>query len=101
MTQQTKQLGLDLKAPSNERFDIKRDIAIEKAGGIFCHGCLSGRTDRSADPRYCQRCFEFLRKEAELLPPGKRPRWTPKCPPRASGGLATGRSEAQKSIPVS
>jgi len=85
----------------SERFDIKRDVAIEKVGGIFCRACLSGRKDLSPDPRYCQRCYGFLRKEAELLPPGKRPRWIPKCPPRASGGLATGRSEAQKSIPVS
>jgi len=64
----------------SERFDIKRDVAIEKAGGIFCHGCLSGRTDHSADPRYCRFCFDFLTAEGELLRmtrPGATPGWLP------------------------
>ena len=77
-----KQLPLDLKATSlTGRFDIKRDIAIEKAGGIFCQACLTGRTDLSPDPRYCQRCYDFLMGEGELLQvtrPGANPPWLPK-----------------------
>lgn len=61
-------------------FDITRAIAIEKAGGIFCHACLTGRTDLSPDSRYCMRCFNFLQKEAELLPPGRYPKWVPVAP---------------------
>ena len=75
-----KQLPPDLKAPSNERFDIKRDIAIEKAGGIFCQACLTGRTDLSPDERYCMRCFSFLTEEGKLLQmtrPGATPGWLP------------------------
>jgi len=53
-----------------------------KAAGthFFCLGCLVHRPidDRSADPRYCQSCFDFLLEEASLLPPTKRPAWIPK-----------------------
>lgn len=66
--------------PNSGYFDIKRDIAIEKTGGFWCHTCLVSHpaTERSPDPRYCQGCYEFLLKEAEMLSPGKYPKWIPK-----------------------
>lgn len=83
----------------SERFDIKRDIAIEKAGGIFCRACLTGRTDLSPDPRYCQKCYEFLAEEALQLPPGRHPKWLPEgvTPPQApSTAMPVG---GQNSVP--
>jgi len=66
--------------PNNGYFDIKRDIAIEKAGGFWCEACLVSHpaTKQSPDPRYCQCCYDFLVKEAEMLPKTKRPKWIPK-----------------------
>lgn len=66
--------------PNNGYFDVKRDIEIEKAGGFFCHACLVGKPldDISPDPSYCQGCYDFLLKEAEMLPANRRPRWIPK-----------------------
>ena len=71
--------------PNSGYFDVKRDIAIEKAGGFWCHACLVSHLAReqSPDPRYCQGCYEFLLKEAEMLPAFKRPAWIPK--PRKAG----------------
>ena len=65
--------------PSNY-FDIKRDMAIVKADGFFCQTCLVGKphSEQSPDPRYCQGCYDFLLKEAEMLPRNKRPAWIPK-----------------------
>ena len=63
-------------------FNIRADLAIERAGGLFCKACLSGRTDHSADPRYCQRCYDFLTEEGKLLRvtrPGANPNWLPKA----------------------
>ena len=47
---------------------------------FYCHACLMDKpaNEQSPDPRYCQGCFDFLTKEAELLPGGKRPSWKPK-----------------------
>lgn len=62
-------------------FDIHEDIEIERADGFFCEACLVGepRDDMSPDPRYCQSCYEFLLKEAEMLRgTTKRPMWIPK-----------------------
>jgi len=66
--------------PNSGYFDVKRDIAIEKAGGFWCHACLVSHpaAEQSADPRYCQGCYDFLLKEAEILPKTKRPAWIPK-----------------------
>ena len=66
--------------PNDGYFDFKRDIEIEEAGGFFCHACAVGKpvSEASPDPRYCRGCYEFLVKEAELLPVGKRPGWIPK-----------------------
>ena len=49
-------------------FDIKEDIQIINAGGFFCQACLVGKPaqEQSSDPRYCQGCYEFLLKEAEM-----------------------------------
>lgn len=60
--------------------DIKWDIALENAGGFFCEACLGVKTvdERSQDPRYCQSCYDFLTKEAELLLGSKHPAWLPK-----------------------
>ena len=61
-------------------FDVKRNREIEKAGGFWCHACLVSHpaTEQSPDPRYCQGCYDFLHKEAEMLPRNKRPAWIPK-----------------------
>jgi len=49
-------------------------------GAFFCHACLEDKlaSELSPDPRYCQGCYDFLVREAELLPAGKRPAWIPK-----------------------
>jgi len=67
-----------------EYFSIKQDREIINAGGFFCHACLASKpaTEASPDPRYCQVCYDFLTKEAEMLPENKRPKWIPK-PQRA------------------
>jgi hypothetical protein len=77
--------------PNNGYFDIKRDIEVIKAGGFFCEACLVGKTvpEASPDPRYCQGCYEFLLKEAELLPNNKRPKWIPKTQPQNTTIQAT------------
>jgi hypothetical protein len=69
--------------PNSGYFDTKRDIEIEKAGGFWCHTCLVSHpaTEQSPDPRYCQGCYEFLLKEAEVLSESgstRRPGWIPK-----------------------
>jgi len=66
--------------PTNGYFSSERDKAIIDAGGFFCEACLVGKpaSKASPDPRYCQGCYEFLLKEAEMLPGNKRPKWIPK-----------------------
>jgi hypothetical protein len=61
--------------PNNGYFDIKRD-----AEGFLCQACVVGKTqnESSPDPRYCQNCYSFLLKEAEMLPGNKHPKWIPK-----------------------
>ena len=67
-------------------FSTERDREIEKAGGFWCHACLVSHlaAEQSPDPRYCQGCYDFLLKEAELLTGTKRPKWIPK--PQKAGG---------------
>lgn len=66
--------------PNEDYFSCKCDRAIIGAGGFYCQACLMGRPagEQSPDPRYCQRCYEFLLEEASLLHPTKRPKWIPK-----------------------
>jgi hypothetical protein len=61
-------------------FSTERDREIEEAGGFWCHACLVSHsaTEQSPDPRYCQGCYDFLLKEAEILPKTKHPAWIPK-----------------------
>ncbi len=85
----------EITMPNDRYFDTKCDTAIINIGGFFCHACLVGSptTEASPDPRYCQGCFKFLLKGAEILSSGKRPAWIPK---------ATKVEKAQeKPIPVS
>ena len=65
---------------NNEYFDVKRDNEMISAGGFFCKACLEDKPaiEQSPDPRYCQGCYEFLLKEAEMLLASKRPAWIPK-----------------------
>ncbi len=60
---------------------------------FWCHACLDDKlaSEASPDPRYCQDCYDFLLKEAEMLPEGKRPAWIPQ----------KGKIGHQKSIQVS
>lgn len=61
-------------------FKSSQDREIIAAAGFFCNGCLVGRpsSESSPDARYCRQCYDFLGKEAELLPPCKGPAWVPK-----------------------
>ena len=63
-----------------ENKDYRSDCTAIINNGFFCQSCLEGKrlADISLDPRYCQFCYDFLRKEAEMLSPGKRPSWIPK-----------------------
>ena len=65
-------------------FDIKRDVEVVNAGGFFCQACLVGRIVQSPDPRYCKKCYKFLREERKLSGSIKPPRWSPKLPPDAT-----------------
>lgn len=58
-------------------FDNEYDKTIIEAGSFFCSACLVGKpaVEQSPDSRYCQGCYEFLLKEAEMLDSGKRCRW--------------------------
>lgn len=61
-------------------FSIRRDNELIRAGTHFwCETCVVARPlkEQSPDPRYCQGCYEFLLKEAELLG-GRKPTWAPK-----------------------
>jgi hypothetical protein len=72
--------------PNNGYFDCKQDNELIATGTHFwCQTCLIARPidDQSPDSRYCQSCYEFLLKEAEMLPGNKRPAWIPKKPEKA------------------
>lgn len=65
-------------------FDIRRDNELIAAGTHFwCLGHLTAVPvdDRSADPRYCQGCYDFLDNEIRQLRENgftKHPAWVPK-----------------------
>ena len=85
------------KAPSLDgRFDIKRDIAIEKAGGVFCQACLTGRTDLSPDPRYCQRCYDLISGEPKLV--NSTDHWSDCGQAHFCGGKGYGISSTLKTV---
>ena len=68
--------------------------------GFFCHACVMDKpaTEASPDPRYCQGCYGFLVKEAEMLPDNKRPKWVPRAQSKKD---STGKNSSQKVIQVS
>ena len=84
---------------SGNYFDSKKDLEIVSAGGFFCYACAVGKPaeEQSPDSRYCHDCYEFLVKEAELLPSNKRPSWIP----RVTRDNPKGKNGRQKSIQVS
>lgn len=59
-------------------FDIKRDMAIVKAGGFFCQACLEEKPtgEQSPDRRYCQSCYNFLQQDRKkAVEPSKDYYW--------------------------
>ncbi len=80
--------------------DNKHDNAIVEASGFFCHACVVDKpvSEQSPDSRYCLGCYDFLLKEAEILSPGKHPKWVPRA---QSEKDSTGKIGHQKSIQVS
>ena len=89
-----------MKMQNNGYFSAEPDREIINAGSFFCHACLVGKpaSELSPDPRYCQDCYDFLLKEAEMLPDNKRPKWVPRA---QSEKDSTGKNSGQKSIQVS
>jgi len=67
---------------------------------FFCHACLLDKPapEASPDPRYCQGCYDFLLKEAKMLPDNKHPKWIPRTQSKKD---STGKIGHQKSIQVS
>ena len=66
-------------------FDTTRDNKLIAQGShFFCNGCLVARPveSRSYDPRYCQRCCDFLEAEAITQPSSKSPQCQPQRPDR-------------------
>lgn len=73
-------------------FNIKKEL--EKSnfpGGFFCLACLVGKPadDQSADPRYCQSCYDVLTEETTTMPKTKRPAWLPLGARKARQGTPT------------
>lgn len=55
----------------------------------YCQACFMDKpvAGASPDPRYCQGCYDFLLKEAEMLPAKSgRPEWIPKPQKALVGG---------------
>jgi len=73
--------------PENNYFSCSREKEIEAAGGFFCQACCVARPvdDQSRDPRYCQGCYEVLKREAEQLTGGRKAAWIPKSKKRVVG----------------
>jgi hypothetical protein len=84
---------------SNNGFSVKRDRELEKAGGFWCQACLVSHpaTEQSPDPRYCEGCYGFLLKEAEMLPVNKRPKWVPEpAHPKSQRPAVAARTHTRK-----
>ena len=77
---------------NNGYFNIQGDNIYP----FFCQACLVGKPldDASPDSRYCQGCYDYLLKEADMLSSGKCPKWIPKT-------KHIGKKKAEKLIPVS
>lgn len=63
-------------------FNIQKDHAVIDAGGFWCKACCVGRpaAEQSPDLRYCQGCYDILKREAETLVAAgdsHRPGWIP------------------------
>lgn len=86
----------------NSYFDIKRDREIIESGGFFCAACLVGKpvTEQSPDSRYCEGCYDLLKKEAALLPPTKRPGWIPQNLQKAKEASASVVSDGAEALPA-
>jgi len=72
----------------------------KRSGSFFCHACVVDKpvSEQSPDSRYCQGCYDFLLKEAEILSPGKHPKWVPRAQSKKD---STGKNSGQKVIQVS
>ena len=87
----------------NKYFNAKRDRELIAAGThFFCHACLVAKpaSEQSPDERYCQGSYEFLLKEAKLLPATKHPKWIPKSHSNAVRGAVAREIRGEKPIPV-
>lgn len=58
---------------------IEEQTNREEAGGFWCHTCLISHpaAEQSPDSRYCQGCYEFLLKEAEMDTSRRGGDWKP------------------------
>jgi len=76
--------------------DDQRDDDPEP-GDFYCKACLMDKVeaDMSPDDRYCQDCYEFLLKEAEMLTGHQRADWRPRA------AVARRESEAKLTPPIS
>ena len=83
-------------------FAMNRDREVIEASGFWCEACLVGKSasDQSPDQRYCQGCYEFLLKEAEILAGHAKKDWIPRKP-TATRGKTIAKTTADKvpSIP--
>jgi hypothetical protein len=57
--------GKEKKNMSNEEFWCRTHLTYRP------------KSERSPDARYCQACYDFLTKEAEMLDSKRRPDWIP------------------------
>ena len=66
--------------PASGYFDSKRDKVVIGGGDFWCHACLVGKpaSESSPDPRYCQPCYVFLLREAEMDSGRRGDDWKPK-----------------------
>ena len=64
----------------NKYFNAKRDRELIATGThFFCHACLVAKpaSEQSPDERYCQWCYDFLLKEAEMDTRRRDAGWKP------------------------
>jgi len=80
MTNNSQKQRKTFRQPRNQDDSRYLEPIINPDGSFFCCGCLEHKTtdDISADPRYCHDCYDFLKKEAGLIPYSKKkPHWIP------------------------